>query len=153
MLRVDVRELRRGPVETVGSVSPDDPVLEGLEVSLKGPLRVTGQLEGTPQGDFLWHGHLSGQVEGNCRRCLKDLVLNLEQPVEALFSADPDLADDPSVYPLTEPVGHVDVTAAVREEMALAVSAYPLCKEDCAGLCPKCGSDLNLGPCDCSGSV
>jgi len=39
--------------------------------------------------------------------------------------------------------------AALREELALAVDVYPLCREDCRGLCPRCGADLNQGPCPC----
>ena len=36
-----------------------------------------------------------------------------------------------------------------REELALAVDAFPLCREDCRGLCPRCGADLNRGACSC----
>ena len=39
---------------------------------------------------------------------------------------------------------------AIEEELALAAQAdLLLCREDCAGLCPKCGADLNAGPCPC----
>jgi len=40
----------------------------------------------------------------------------------------------------------------VREEVALTAPAWMLCREDCAGLCPKCGADLNEGPCQCARS-
>lgn len=153
MLRVDIRQIRSGPVETVGTVPAADPLFEGLEVALAGPLEVTGTLEITGRGDYLWHGRLAGRATVNCRRCLKELEVPVGSAVDAVFSADPDLQDDPSVYPLTEPVAHVDVTAAVREELMLAFARYPVCREDCAGLCPKCGVDLNQGPCGCGGSV
>lgn len=149
MLRVDLRELRRGPVETVGVLNQADPAFAGLDVSLAEPLAVSGVLEATGRGDYLWRGHLVGKANATCRRCLKELTVPIAAPVDALFSADPELADDPSVYPLTEPVAHVDVTDAIREELVLALSQYPLCREDCAGLCPKCGADLNQGPCGC----
>lgn len=152
MLRVDIREIRRGPVETVGTIPADDPLFEGLEVALAGPLQVTGTLEITGRGDYVWHGRFSGRARSGCRRCLKELEVPVESAVDAVFSADPELQDDPSVYPLTEPVGHVDVTPAVREEMMLNFARYPLCREDCPGLCPKCGADLNQGPCGCGGS-
>jgi uncharacterized protein len=110
---------------------------------VKGRLAQTGDLE------FFWQARLTGKLRGSCRRCLTDLVYPLDTDIEVLFSADPDAADDPSVYPLSAPVTRVDVRPAVREEVALAVSAYPLCREDCAGLCPRCGADLNAGPCRC----
>lgn len=150
MLRIDIRELRRGPVDTVGVIPASDPLLEGLELSLAEPLAVSGVLEPTGRGDFFWRGRLETRVNATCRRCLKEFVVSFDGPVEALFTPDPDLQDDPSVYPLSEPLTHVDVSGAVREELALALSMYPLCREDCAGLCPTCGADLNQGPCSCS---
>jgi uncharacterized protein len=151
MLLVDLRDLQRGPVETNDQLSPDDPAFEGLAVELDGPLAIRGRLQATGDGDFFWHAHLSGRIRGTCRRCLKDLTEPLDADVDVLFSADPDAADDPSVYALTEPLTKVDVRVAVREELALAAPAFFLCRDDCAGLCRFCGADLNAGPCGCAG--
>ena len=153
MLSVDLRELHRGPVETVGQLKPDDPTFAGLLLELDGPLSVHGQLQQTGDDDFFWRATLSGRLRGACRRCLKELTYPLDAEIDVLFSADPDAADDPSVYPLKEPVRTVDVREAVREELALAVEAFPLCREECAGLCSICGADLNAGPCGCARSA
>lgn len=149
MLRVDVRDLGHGPVETVGAVLARDPVVLGLDLELTEPLQVAGVLEATGRGDYFWRGRIAGRVQATCRRCLREFVHPFSSTIEALFTADPDLQDDPSTYPLPEPITQVDVTGAVREELALSVSAFPLCRDDCAGLCPRCGSELNLGPCAC----
>ena len=66
-----------------------------------------------------------------------------------LILSSQDMQDDPGVYRLAEPVTQVDLTAAIREEVGLAVPTYALCREACAGLCPRCGADLNEGPCAC----
>ena len=153
MLRVDIRELQRGPVETAGTIAVADPLFEGLDLSLAEPLVVSGRLEATGRGDYYWRGRFAGSANATCRRCLREFVVPVEASVDALFSSDPDLQDDPSVYPLSEPLVQVDVTEAVREELGLTMSGYPLCREDCAGLCPKCGADLNQGPCGCAGSA
>lgn len=150
MLEVDVRDLHLGPAETVGELGPEDETFAGLNLGLDGPVRVEGRLSQTGDLEYFWQARLTGALRGTCRRCLTDLVYPLDTHVEVLFSADPDGADDPSVYPLTAPVTRVDVRPAVREEVALAVSAYPLCREDCAGLCARCGADLNAGPCFCT---
>jgi uncharacterized protein len=149
MLQVDVRDLHRGPVETQATLEPGDPAFAGLDIGLDGPVEVSGRLSETGDQEYFWHAHLAGRLRGTCRRCLTDVVYPLDQDVEVLFSADPDAADDPAVYPLPAPVVRVDLRPAVREEVALAVAAYPLCREDCAGLCPRCGADLNAGPCSC----
>jgi uncharacterized protein len=151
MLLVDLRDLQRGPVETNDQLAPDDPAFEGLAVELDGPLTIRGRLQATGDGDFFWRAHLSGRIRGTCRRCLKDLTEPLDADVDVLFSADPDAADDPSVYALTEPLTKVDVRVAAREELALAAPAFFLCRDDCAGLCRYCGADLNAGPCGCAG--
>ena len=149
MLRIDRRELRAGPVETIGTVSPEDPLLAGLGLRLEGGLRVSGRLQLAGHGDVLWRGRLDGRARAECRRCLAEVPVTIGTEVEVLFSADPDAGDDPSVYPLAEAATHVDVGEVAREELALAMPAYVLCREDCAGLCPRCGADLNAGPCGC----
>jgi uncharacterized protein len=153
MLQVDLRDLHRGPVETLGRLEAADPTFEGLELELEGPIEVRGRLQQTGNLEFFWHATLVGTLRGACRRCLKDLTYPLDAEIEVLLSADPAAAEDPSVYLLTEPVTQVDVRPVVREEVALAVSAYPLCRDDCAGLCPRCGADLNAGPCGCGGAA
>jgi uncharacterized protein len=150
MLQVDVRELRHGSVPIEGELAAGDPIFEGLQVPLEGPLTVGGVLERAGASGFYWHGRLDGQVRSTCRRCLEEFITPVSEAVEVVFSTDPDLQEDPSVYPLSEPLTHVDVRPAVREELVLAVDAYPLCREDCRGLCPRCGADLNRGACDCA---
>jgi uncharacterized protein len=141
MLRVDIRDLHRGPVRTVGELSPEDPTFQGLGLDLVGPVTVEGQLQATGDGEYLWRGDLHGVVRGECRRCLTPVIDEVD---------DPEAADDPDFYPLPERAAAVDLGAVVREELALAAHAHLLlCRDDCAGLCPKCGADLNAGPCAC----
>jgi uncharacterized protein len=150
MLRVDLRDLHRGSVETVGRLEPDDPVLAGLELDLAGPVSVTGRLQATGPGDYFWRGRLAGDVQTDCRRCLAEVVYHLDQELDVLFSDDPDTADDPAVYLLPPSAAVIELAEVVREELALAVPPYLLCREDCAGLCPRCGADLNAGACACA---
>jgi uncharacterized protein len=153
MLVIDLRDLRKGPVETVGRLEPADPAFEGLDLDLDGPVEVRGRLQETGQAEFFWHATLTGRFRGACRRCLTEFTYPFATDVDALFSANPDAADDPSVYPLDQPVSRVDVRHAVREELALSTTGFPLCREDCAGLCSRCGADLNAGPCSCAASA
>jgi uncharacterized protein len=150
MLLVDFRDLQRGPVETVGTVPPDDEVLRGLGLDLARPLEIRGKLQATVEGDVYWRGVVQVEARGTCRRCLIDVTLPISAEVDALFSADPDAADDPGVYFLAPKATQVDLRPVLREELALAVPAYFLCREECAGLCPRCGVDLNQGPHECA---
>ncbi len=131
-------------------MAADDPAMAGLELALEGPVEVDGRLQATEGDDFLWRTQLRATVVGECRRCLGRVEQRIDDLVEVLFSSDPDLTDDPSVYALPPNPSVIDLTTAVREELALRASAFPLCREDCQGLCPTCGSDLNAGPCGCT---
>ncbi len=150
MLRVDLREIHRGPVDTAGVLQPDDPAFEGLDLGLTGPVAVNGRLQETGPGEFFWRGKVRGAVRGGCRRCLVDVAQPVNVELNVLFSEDPDAADDPSVYPLAPAAPVIDLSKAIREELALAIPAYLLCREECAGLCPRCGADLNAGACQCT---
>ena len=46
----------------------------------------------------------------------------------------------------------LDVSELLAEQFELAIPLVPLCKEQCRGLCPTCGADLNAGPCACAPS-
>ena len=153
MLRVSLQELGRGPVDTAQSLEALDPLFAGLDFELDGPVRVEGKLQSTAEGDVMWRAAISGRARTSCRRCLADVPVPLEIQIDAVFSSDPDALDDPAVYPMPERSTHVDLSGAVREEVALAVPAFCLCREDCAGLCPKCGTDLNAGDCECAASA
>ena len=150
MLRVDLRDLKHGPVATSGSLAQDDPVFEGLELSLIAPVQVEGRIQASAAGGYFWKGHVRGQVQAQCRRCLSDVALSVDTDVGLMFTSDPDLQDDPSVHELAPSATHIDLVEFVREELALAVPSYPLCRANCAGLCPRCGADLNTGPCQCA---
>ncbi len=151
MLRVDIRDLQRGPVRTDAELHPDDPAFAGLALGLEGPVTVRGQLQASGRDEYLWRGHVHGVMAGECRRCLTGVRDELDIDVDAaVFTADPELVTGPQARSHPGSVTVVDVTEVVREELALAAQAdLLLCREDCAGLCPRCGADLNAGPCGC----
>ncbi|MEE8060738.1 MAG: DUF177 domain-containing protein [Gemmatimonadales bacterium] len=150
MLLVDLRQLREGPVETSGSLPVGDEAFRGLEFELADPVEVEGRLQVTGDGEYYWHATIRGRVRGECRRCLADVFVPVDTEIRVLFSHNPD-SDDPGIYPLAGRATQVDLGEAVREELALAVPNFLLCREGCAGLCPQCGTNLNAGPCACSG--
>ena len=121
MLRVDFRDLQKGPVRTVGELRPDDSAFEGLDLNLTGPVSVSGQLQATGADEYLWRGNIHATMQGDCRRCLSEVRTNVNIAVDAaMFSSDPEAADDPDFYPLAERASHIDIRDVVREELILA---------------------------------
>ena len=150
MLRVDLRELARGPVETRGELKQDDPAFEGTGIPLGAPVMVSGRLQAISDDRFYWQGKATTVIQGECRRCLTPVSVPLTLEIGALFSQDADAQDDPDSYAVAPDATEVDVTSAVREELVLAAPRYAVCREDCKGICPQCGKDLNAGPCGCA---
>ena len=88
--------------------------------------------------------------QGECRRCLKPLDGTLHAEVRELYRPRPPGEppdQDEETYPLSGEL--LDLRPLVRDAVLLDLPIAPLCREDCAGLCPTCGADLNEGPCDC----
>jgi uncharacterized protein len=125
--------------------------LEGIETPLASvggkPVRLRGRLESVVEG-VLVTGSLAGSVEIRCARCLRSLVSEISADVcEVFFVPGHEAADEDSYR-----VGgaEVDLEPMVRDAIALSLPLAPLCREDCQGLCPHCGRDLNEGPCGCT---
>lgn len=77
-----------------------------------------------------------------CTRCLTEWDETIEVTAEQYFGMIP----DEDGYAIED--RSVDVSGPAQDELALALPAAPVCKEDCLGLCPTCGTDLNRAPCD-----
>jgi uncharacterized protein len=123
----------------------------------KGGLTFRGRLSRDGEGDdaFL-RGNIRGALTCACARCLEPARLPLDLPVNIAFVAraqekdqdDEDEDEDVDVAPFDG--DEIDVGPQIREQILLAVPINPLCRETCAGLCPFCGGNRNLVPCDCA---
>ncbi len=148
MLRVDLHAVAVGPLETVADVAPEDPALADLEFRPAEPVRITGRIMATGPGSYFWEGRIRTAMGVTCRRCLAPVVVPIDQRVHLLFTEDED-TDDPAAVPLPPRAATLDLADAVREELILDAPEFALCRDDCRGLCPRCGTDLNQGPCQC----
>jgi uncharacterized protein len=113
------------------------------ELSADVPVVVDTLLEWVSDG-LLATGSVSGAWEAPCRRCLKPARGDLRVDFQELFEAAPREGE-------TYRLGHdsIDLEPLAREALTLDLPLAPLCRDDCRGLCPTCGTDLNLGDCDC----
>jgi uncharacterized protein len=121
----------------------DSQVSEQAEVSAEVTLdSVDGGIEVAATVEAPW--------SGECRRCLKPVGGALRCQVRELYrpralGEPPD--QDEETYPLRGEM--LDLRPLVRDAVLLELPIAPLCREDCAGLCPTCGADLNEGRCAC----
>jgi uncharacterized protein len=125
------------------------------EADLAGPLTGHLRLHRTNQGIYV-DGMVSAPVRLQCTRCLRDFTETLEFPLREEFYPTIDVT---SGAPVSGPHDadafainrhhEVDLREPIRQALVLALPMKPLHSEDCAGLCPRCGKDLNEGPCNC----
>jgi uncharacterized protein len=86
---------------------------------------------------------LDVSLDGPCFRCLQEAELALELRLREYEATKPESDDEQSEYLEDD---RVDLSAWVHDAIALALPDKILCREDCAGLCPVCGKDLNAEP-------
>lgn len=87
------------------------------------------------QNEILLNGTLTGKIDLECCRCLKVYPNSINIKLNQIF---PDTCEE------------IDLGNELRQVLILNMPNKPLCKQDCAGLCPKCGKNLNESPCQCS---
>lgn len=99
---------------------------------------------------------LGGSEREVCSRCLReiDVPVKLELDEEFYASVDPDTGaslpppEDPEAFRIDKQQT-LDIEEVVRQGWAAARPMQAICREDCRGLCARCGRDLNEGPCGC----
>lgn len=102
-------------------------------------------------------GKIETEVEVACDRCLAPLRLPLEVEFDTAFiPREAEAVKAENVELLAADLGlsayegdAVDLDELVREQITLALPSRRLCREECKGLCERCGADLNAGECDC----
>lgn len=145
----------------------------------EGGVILEGRLEPAGPG-YLLRGTLRGGLLVPCARCLEPAPVAVDAPMTVTFIEDPAGADgDASVSSqaprrrhgaaghgslarasasVAEPQddvvyfdrGIIDLAQPLRDEILLAVPMGPVCRPDCAGICPTCGRNRNVTPCDCA---
>lgn len=150
MLSYDIRALREQAVTVDADLPATDPVWREGDPLPAGSVHVTGRLSAAGPGRFYWHARITGDIAGPCRRCLVDAKASVEDEGHFIFADEAgDEVDDPDVYVIDPGVHELDLRPVVREQWLLAAPGFLECRPDCRGLCPRCGADLNAGPCAC----
>jgi uncharacterized protein len=95
-----------------------------------------------------------------CSRCLKDFDSPLASDFELTYTKEMpgmmDVFEDEEIELKVEEIGmiyfkgeEINLEQGIQEQVVMAFPLQPLCDDNCKGLCPKCGSDLNRGDCGC----
>ena len=145
---------------------------EGLDIALSeesldlgdpadtwdGPATVQADLHlGRSGRGVLISGSFSGNVPLFCSRCLEPFQFQIAEQFHLYCEAgagglpeeEHELADDELDVTYLEE-GRINTDHLLRENILLSLPVQPLCREECQGLCPRCGVNLNQGACTCT---
>jgi len=161
---LNIKDLELEPLEFAEEFSPEAIGLNG-EARQKGPLKTSGRAEVVEEHhgkheiikDIRLRGKLAGQLELQCARCLESVREDIEREFELLYrplGADAG-RDELSVTDAEAEIGYYQgeglmLEDVLREQVLLALPLKVTCREDCKGLCPQCGKNLNQEQCSCS---
>lgn len=156
-MRIEVENLTDAGRDFAHVYAPGELELDGEQAVLSGEARVEGRASRRGE-EFRVRGKIEAGVQVGCDRCLAPVNVPLEVEFETAFIPQEKAAGAAeSVELLAEDMGlaafegdALDLDELVREQILLALPARHLCREDCKGLCPDCGADLNAGHCGCA---
>jgi uncharacterized protein len=158
MMQFNVAQLLK---EQVGAtrdynVSEDIGAIYGPEIRAIAPLAGVVRLVRTNRGVFM-EARLETTILLSCGRCLEDYLAPVPMVIREEFlplvdvdtgAPIPQNEEEAEFFTINE--NHVlDLTEVVRQYILTSLPMQQICRLDCAGLCPTCGKNLNVGPCQC----
>jgi len=154
-MRIDVRELELRPLRYSAELSQQELGFDPKDVHIHGGVQVELLVEKRGY-DVRVRGTLKAQVDLSCSRCLDPVRVGIASDFDQLYESN-------AAHPLTGEIAlrekdtdiaffsgnTIEINDIVREQVLLAVPMKPICREDCKGLCPHCGRNMNVDACDC----
>jgi uncharacterized protein len=155
-MRIEVETLTEKARPFEHTYQPEEVSLEDDLAHLASEVKVSGSARRKGE-EVRLRGEIKTDVEILCDRCLAATRMPLEVEFDTGFiPQEAEAVKAENVELLTEDLGiaayeggAVDLDELVREQILLALPSRYLCREQCKGLCQKCGADLNAGQCSC----
>lgn len=155
-MRIEVEKLSEGGEPFAHTYREGELTLDEGRVRLRGETVAEGRARRKGE-EVRLTGKIRAGVEIACDRCLRPVAAPLEVEFEESFipsaadareGEEKELGSDDLLLSVYEGDA-VDVDELVREQILLALPTRFVCGEECKGLCPTCGADLNAEACDC----
>lgn len=125
--------------------------IEGYKILA--PVNVDLEIENIGMG-FKVVGKFSTKVELMCRRCLENFTYELKGEIDEIYTVDREILTEKKLLTMDELSTfkfngeEINVKEMVRQNIVVSIPPYPLCSDDCKGLCPICGENWNKRLCE-----
>jgi uncharacterized protein len=148
---IPLERIRAGAVNWSGELPRGQEYWSAPALVFEAPPRAELRLSAATEGRLHLTGYLASRLRLECRRCLEGMTWPLEVDLDLWFDASLEPWDEADgVFGFDAGEATLDIARPLREEVLLALPEYPVCREDCRGLCPTCGRNLNENECDCT---
>ena len=150
-----VKDIKGASVEVELEGPPDPMAIAGVTLRPVTPVHVVAKATSTGHSAILVEAKARAEFTAECHRCLREFVFDIEtefqeQYYKASHRPSP-ISGCEEDEVLTYSGDFVDISKEVNSHLALSLPIRLICSNECKGLCPVCGKDLNDGECACSG--
>ena len=150
-MKVDLSPVIKGTgaeIKLDTTVGFSDAEFLGESYRFLAPLKVYGRIYNNGQSLTL-EADVRGRMKTECARCLDELETDVEFSVNELLSQRKESQEDSEDIILFDGY-EIELDDIIADHFLMNVSGRYLCSDDCKGLCPQCGTNLNKGECDCN---
>lgn len=155
-MKIDVQKLQQGAETIVLDHSP-----KYFDIAGDNDYEVLGRIKGQVtfslvRDKVLMEGNMETSIRMACIRCLKSVDIPIHKSFSLFFiKKQEDHVEDSAVDPEEDDVAYfrgkfIHPDGVIRELLLIDLPEYPLCGDDCRGLCPGCGANLNEEACQCA---
>jgi uncharacterized protein len=133
------------------------PPADGDPFRVVSPVMLSFDIDRQEPGRYRVAGHLTGEVEVSCSRCVEPFTLPIGSDFDLRYvprsenvgEGEREVGEDDLATAFYDG-DEIDLGHLIMEQFQLSLPMKALCKDDCKGLCPNCGTNLNTGSCDCN---
>jgi uncharacterized protein len=120
-----------------------------INFNILNPVKLKGNIYGTGDGVFL-EGKLIYRYSESCARCLTDVEGEIETEISGkVLEGEESILEESDEKTIAYCNGELLLDDVVTDAILLSMPMKIICKDDCKGLCTKCGKDLNSEDCTC----
>ena len=155
-MQLDLTRYRQPLNHFVRTFPPGEVEKEGDAYRIVAPVQVELEIH-KDKDRFRLTGTVGTELELPCGRCLESFRMPFDGTIDVRYLPVSELSADEERQVAEEDLDtsyyrddQIDLNELLREQFYLALPMKPLCREQCAGLCPHCGTNLNTGACQCT---
>jgi uncharacterized protein len=155
-MQLDLSKIRQAQTHFEYTFAPADVAMRDDPYEIVAPVHLAFDIHKDKE-KFRLVGEVRTELELPCSRCLEPFRLPVNQSFDLRFHPQSEASGEAETEVAEEDLEtsfyrdeQIDLNELLREQFYLALPMKPLCREDCRGLCPQCGTNLNTDTCDCA---